>query len=96
MPQQDFNAAERQAIMRAKEMYRRSTMSQSGSEAVFQKQPSPTQFNRCPPPPKPKPERKSPATIFDGDMKIIIAMMLLLSGDGGDTLLLLALMYIML
>ncbi len=33
---------------------------------------------------------------FDGDMKLIIAMMLLLSGDGGDMLLLMALMYIML
>lgn len=34
--------------------------------------------------------------LFDGDMKLIIAMMLLLSGDGGDTLLLMALIYIML
>lgn len=100
MPQQDFNTAERQAIMRAKEMYRRATMSQNGGEPIFQKRPASPQLNRCPPPPKPEPKRKnesrSPGAFFDGDMKIIIAMMLLLSGDGGDTLLLLALMYIML
>ncbi len=100
MPQQDFNAAERQAIMRAKEMYRRATASPNGGEPFFQKQVASPQFNRCPPPPKPELKRKkegnSPGAFFDGDMKIIIAMMLLLSGDGGDTLLLLALMYIML
>ena len=36
------------------------------------------------------------SSFFDGDMKIIIAMLLLLSGDGGDMPLLMALMYIML
>lgn len=101
MPQQDFNAAERQAIMRAREMYSRATP-QSG-EPIFHKQPPP------PPPPinKPprhntQPPRQKPmqnsflGMLFDGDMKLIIAMMLLLSGDGGDTLLLMALIYIML
>lgn len=33
---------------------------------------------------------------FDGDMKLIMAMMLLLSGDGRDMMLIMALMYIML
>lgn len=112
MPQQDFNAAERQAIMRAQEMYRRATPPTNG-EPVFRKQPSPpppAQFNRRPPPP-PEPEFRPPprhepsgkptfnnplGNLFDGDMKLIIAMMLLLSGDGGDMLLLMALMYIML
>lgn len=111
MPQQDFNAAERQAIMRAQEMYRRATPPPNG-EPVFRKQPSPppTQFNHRPPPP-PEPEFRPPprhepsskptfnnplGNLFDGDMKLIIAMMLLLSGDGGDMLLLMALMYIML
>lgn len=111
MPQQDFNAAERQAIMRAQEMYRRATPPPNG-EPVFRKQPSPPppQFNHRPPPP-PEPEFRPPprhepsskptfnnplVNLFDGDMKLIIAMMLLLSGDGGDMLLLMALMYIML
>ena len=111
MPQQDFNAAERQAIMRAQEMYRRATPPPNG-EPVFRKQPSPPlpQFNHRPPPP-PEPEFRPPprhepsskptfnnplGNLFDGDMKLIIAMMLLLSGDGGDMLLLMALMYIML
>lgn len=110
MPQQDFNAAERQAIMRAQEMYRRATP--PNGEPVFHKQPSspPPQFNHQPPPPKPefrppqrheqnnsKPIFNNPlGMFFDGDMKIIIAMMLLLSGDGGDMLLLMALVYIML
>ena len=111
MPQQDFNAAERQAIMRAQEMYRRASPPPNG-EPVFHKQPSPPppQFDHRPPPPKPefrppqrpeqnngKPMFNNPlGMFFDGDMKIIIAMMLLLSGDGGDMLLLMALMYIML
>ncbi len=82
--------------MRAQEMYRRAT--------------PPPQFNHRPPPP-PEPEFRAPprhepsnkpmfnnplGMFFDGDMKLIIAMMLLLSGDGGDMLLLMALMYIML
>ena len=110
MPQQDFNAAERQAIMRAQEMYRRATPPPNG-EPVFHKQPSPPpQFNH-PPTSEPKPEFRYPprheqgnkpmfnnplGMFFDGDMKLIIAMILLLSGDGGDMLLLMALMYIML
>ena len=53
-----------------------------------------------PPPrhePSSKPTFNNPlGNLFDGDMKLIIAMMLLLSGDGGDMLLLMALMYIML
>ncbi len=108
MPQQDFNAAERQAIMRAQEMYRRATPP-PGGEPVFHKQPSPPpQFNHRPPPePGFRPPPKSEANrkpmfsnplgmLFDGDTKLIMAMMLLLSGDGGDMLLLMALMYIML
>lgn len=112
MPQQDFSAAERQAILRAQEMYRRATSAQNGGEPVFHKQAAPPQFNRQPPPPPPpsrefipppkheqarKPQFVNPlSSLFDGDMKLIIAMMLLLSGDGGDTLLLMALIYIML
>lgn len=113
MPQQDFNAAQQQAIMRAREMYRRATPPQNSGEPVFHKQPPPPpppQFNYNPPPsPKPNfqaPPRPEPmkmplfnnplSSLFDGDMKIIIAMLLLLSGDGGDMPLLMALMYIML
>lgn len=112
MPQQDFSAAERQAILRAQEMYRRATSAQNGGEPVFHKQAAPPQFNRQPPPPPPpsrefipppkheqarKPQFGNPlSSLFDGDIKLIIAMMLLLSGDGGDTLLLMALIYIML
>lgn len=109
MPQQDFNTAERQAIMRAQEMYRRATRPQENSEPVFHKQQSapPNDFRQQPPPPKqnyrpePKRETQKPffgnifGNLFDGDMKLIIAMLLLLSGDGGDTMLLLALIYIM-
>ena len=102
MPQQDFNAAERQAIMRAQEMYRRATPPPNG-EPVFRKQPSPPpprEPELRPPPrhePSSKPTFNNPlGNLFDGDMKLIIAMMLLLSGDGGDMLLLMALMYIML
>lgn len=104
MPQQDFNAAERQAIQRAREMYSRAAPRQETNEPVFRKQPTappppPAQI----PPPKKEPPPPRQASLFssfgkgfDGDMKLIIAMMLLLSGDGGDTLLLLALIYIML
>ena len=110
MPQQDFNAAERQAIMRAREMYSRA-MPVQNADPVFHKQPNrPTtdhsahqQNSNHQPPPPPRQESKNPrqgfnplGMFFDGDMKLIIAMMLLLSGDGGDTLLLMALMYIML
>lgn len=109
MPQQDFNAAQQQAITRAREMYRRATPPPNQGEPVFHKQPPP-QFNYSPPPPPeqnfkaphtPEPMKKplfgSPlSALFDGDMKIIIAMLLLLSGDGGDMPLLMALMYIML
>lgn len=110
MPQQDFNAAERQAIMRAQEMYRRATPQQNG-EPVFHKQPSPPppQINHRPPPepefrPPPRHEQSNKpmfsnnplGMFFDGDMKLIMAMMLLLSGDGGDMMLIMALMYIML
>lgn len=109
MPQQDFNAAERQAIIRAQEMYRRATPQQNG-EPVFHKQPSPPppQINHRPPPepefrPPPRHEQSNKpmfsnplGMIFDGDMKLIMAMMLLLSGDGGDMMLIMALMYIML
>ena len=109
MPQQDFNAAERQAIMRAREMYSRA-MPVQNTDSVFHKQPNqpPTahsahqNINYQPPLP-PRQEHQNPrqgfnpfGMFFDGDMKLIIAMMLLLSGDGGDTLLLMALMYIML
>ena len=116
MPQQDFNAAERQAIMRAREMYSRA-MPVQNADPVFHKQPNqpPTahsahqNINYQPPLP-PRQEQQNPrqgsnpfsrsaspfSMFFDGDMKLIIAMMLLLSGDGGDTLLLMALIYIML
>lgn len=110
MPQQDFNAAERQAIMRAREMYSRA-MPVQNADPVFHKQPNrPTtdhsahqQNSNHQPPLPPRQESKNPrqgfnpfGMFFDGDMKLIIAMMLLLSSDGGDTLLLMALMYIML
>lgn len=116
MPQQDFNAAERQAIMRAREMYSRA-MPVQNADPVFHKQPNQPQMahsahqniNYQPPLP-PRQEQQNPrqssnhfgrsaspfSMFFDGDMKLIIAMMLLLSGDGGDTLLLMALIYIML
>lgn len=102
MPQQDFNAAERQAIQRAREMYSRATPRQEANEPVFRKQPSPPPPAQIPPPPKELPPQRQASLFssfgkgFDGDMKLIIAMMLLLSGEGGDTLLLLALIYIML
>lgn len=116
MPQQDFNAAERQAIMRAREMYSRA-MPVQNADPVFHKQPNqpPTshsahQNTNYQPPLPPRQEQQNPrqssnpfgrsaspfSMFFDGDMKLIIAMMLLLSGDGGDTLLLMALIYIML
>lgn len=105
MPQQDFNAAERQAIQRAREMYSRASPRQEVNEPVFRKQPSPPPPPppaQIPPPPKEPPPQRQASLFssfgkgFDGDMKLIIAMMLLLSGEGGDTLLLLALIYIML
>lgn len=110
MPQQDFNAAERQAIMRAREMFSRA-MPVQNADPVFHKQPNRPatehsahqQNSNHQPPLPPRQESKNPrqgfnplGMFFDGDMKLIIAMMLLLSGDGGDTLLLMALMYIML
>lgn len=106
MPQQDFNAAERQAIMRAQEMYRRATGQQEEkNEPVFHKQPSANSRNDMPKQNFVSQQNRDPTKgffgnsfggLFDGDMKLLIAMMLLLSGDGGDMLLLLALMYIML
>lgn len=106
MPQQDFNAAEMQAIQRAREMYSRASPRPDAKEPVFRKQPNPPPQAPLPPPkrePPPPPKREqSPFGFsqlgkgFDGDMKLIIAMMLLLSSDGGDTLLLMALLYIML
>lgn len=98
MPQQDFGAAERQAIMRAREMYSRATA--QNNEPTFHKQSAHNDnsfHNQKNLPPKNKSiSSGNPlGMFFDGDMKLIIAMMLLLSGDGGDTLLLIALIYIM-
>ena len=90
MPQQDFNAAERQAIMRAREMYSRA-MPVQNADPVFHKQPnrpatehSAHQNSNHQPPLPPRQENKNPRQGFNP------------SGDGGDTLLLMALMYIML
>lgn len=90
-------------------MYRRATPPQNSGETVFRKQPIPPPRIDCSPPPEQKiqaPPRteatKNPlfgnplSAFLDSDMKIIIAMLLLLSGDGGDVPLLMALMYIML
>jgi hypothetical protein len=106
MPQ-DFNAAEQQAIIRAQEMYRRSANVRNGNPA-FQEQPNQppkpnNAENNIKSKPLPKPEqpdfqrKNNPfGMFFDGDMKLIIAMLLLLSGDNCDTMLLMALVYIML
>lgn len=170
MPQQDFSDAERQAIIRAKEMYSRAVPQNSG-ETVFRKQPNPSEadgrsagfgsqnpgmnynnsgyrqqnpetntrnsgfqtqnpeFNsgarqnqRTEPfqdsgrqsggnfgyRSSPRQQQRNDSRFFsnpmsflsgflnDPDAKLIIAMILLLSGDGGDNLLLMALIYIML
>lgn len=95
MAQQDFNFAEQQAIMRAREMYSRAMPQQD--TPVFHKQPPPPPPEDEPPQQqKPQMQKPQKSGLFDGDMKLVLAMLLLLSGDGGDTMLLMALMYIML
>ena len=97
--------------MRAQEMYRRATPPADGG-TFFQKQsvpPTPPKNNfksnsdhfdfaamNKKDSTKKTNFQASLAGLLDGDMKLIIAMMLLLWGDGGDMLLLMALMYIML
>lgn len=94
MAQQDFNFAEQQAIMRAREMYSRAMPQQD--TPVFHKQPPPPPEDEPPQQQKPQMQKPQKSGLFDGDMKLVLAILLLLSGDGGDTMLLMALMYIML
>lgn len=88
------------AIRRAREMHSRAT-SAPRSTAPQERRSAPVENNRQEPPPPPAQQPHMPqqdilASLFkDKDKTIILALLLLLSGENGDNSLLYALMYLL-
>ena len=94
----DFEAMQQQAIRRVKEMQQRAVPLPEPTSSPEPKAPKPEPPHQTPTPPKPQRKRASPlSSLFhlDSDVSLILPLLLLLSREGADDALLLALLYIM-
>lgn len=109
MAENDFNAMQAQAIRYAREMQRRAMPQQQNAPSAFPSPPPPPQPEKEPPNRDFK-SNKEPFSLFspisniinsnfgnilkDRDAVLILALVILLAGDGADKMLILALLYI--